>query len=98
MSKGNSIMPTSTRIRPWQATPQQAEYLKTIAPTRSFLHDLPDDVRRRYAGQWVAAQNQAIIASAATMAELMERLPDPDDPSVLVLRLEQGVTIRWRHS
>ena len=93
-----SIMPTSTRIRPWQATPEQAEYLKTIAPTRSFLHDLPDEVRRSHAGQWVAAQDRAIIASAATMAQLLEQLPDPDDPSVLNLRLEPGVSVRWRHS
>jgi hypothetical protein len=91
-------MTNSTRIRPWQATPEQTEYLKTIEPTRSFLHQLPEELRRIHAGQWVAAQDQAIIGSAATMAELMERLPDPDDPSVLVLRLEQGVTIRWRHS
>lgn len=93
-------MPNSTRspIRPWQATREQAEYLKAIEPTRHFLHQLPDEVRRRYAGRWVAAQDQAIIASGATLAELLERLPDPDDPRVLVLRLEQGVTIRWRHS
>jgi hypothetical protein len=90
--------PTRFQVRHWEATPEQAEYLKTIEPTRSFLHQLPDEVRRRYAGRWIAARDEAIIASAATMAELMERIPDPDDPTVLVLRLEQGVSIRCRHS
>ena len=80
----------------WTPTPQQAEFLRSAEATRRFLHDLPDTARQKYAGQWIAARDAEIIAAAPTRAELHKTLGDADDTSILKLRLEKGVTIRWR--
>ena len=85
-----------TRVRPWSPTPEQAEYLQTTEATSRFLQDLPDDVRQQYEGQWIAAKNCQIMESAATRADLCAKLGELQDPSILLLRLEKGVTIRWR--
>jgi hypothetical protein len=92
-------MPARARykVRPWSPTSEQAQYLRDIEATSRFVHNLPDDLRRRYAGQWIAAKGCQIIAAAPTRAELCAKLPDPDDPTVLRIRLEKGVTIRWRN-
>ncbi len=84
------------RVRSWSPTPQQAEFLRAIEATRRFLRDLPATARQQYAGQWIAARDSEIVAAAPTRAELRETLGDSDDPTILKLRLEKGVTIRWR--
>ncbi len=91
-------MATATRVkvRSWSPTPEQVEYIRAIEPTSHFLHNLPDEIRRQYAGQWVAAKDCQIIAAARTRAELCAALGEPRDPAILLLRLEKGVTIRWR--
>ncbi len=83
------------KIRSWSPTPEQAEFLRAVEPTRRFLNDLPAEVLRRYAGQWIAARDGKIVAAAATRAKLGEALGDADDPATLKLRLEAGVRIRW---
>jgi hypothetical protein len=90
------IRASSRKVRLWSPTPQQAEFLRGIEATRRFLHDLPAAIRQQYAGQWIAARDSEIIAAAPTRAELCETLGHADDPSILKLRLEKGVTIRWR--
>ncbi len=59
-----------------------------------WLWDLPDTLRARYAGQWVAAQDCRILASAPTMAELCDRLDDPADSTIIMERFEKGVAVR----
>jgi hypothetical protein len=83
------------KIRPWSPTPEQAEFLRTVEPTRQFLNDLPAEVLKVYAGQWIAARDGRIVAAAATRAKLAEALGDADDPATLKLRLEAGIRIRW---
>jgi hypothetical protein len=87
-----------SKIRPWVPTPEQQAWLHATDATSDFLRNLPDDVRQQYGGLWIAARECRIIASAPTMAELYEKLTDPNDTNVLVLRLERGVSIRWRRS
>jgi hypothetical protein len=77
----------------WSPTPQQAEFLQAVEPTCRFLDDLPAAVRQQYAGQWIAAKDSKIIAAAPTLAELCETLGDSDNPAILKLWLERGVTI-----
>jgi hypothetical protein len=89
------ISPSRRRVRLWSPTPEQAEFLRAVEPTSRFLHNLPPAIRQQYAGQWIAARDSEIIAAAPTLAELCETLGDADDPTVLKLRLEKGVTIRW---
>ena len=83
-------------VRLWSPTPQQAEFLQAVEPTCRFLDNLPATVRQQYAGQWIAAKGSEIVAARPTLAELCETLGDADDPTILKLRLEKGVTIRWR--
>lgn len=91
------ISTSRRRVRRWSPTPEQAEFLRAVEPTSRFLHNLPDEVRQRYAGQWIAARDAQVIAAAPTLAELCEALGESsDDPMVLKLRLERGITIRWR--
>ena len=90
-------MPTPRcKARFWSPTPQQADFLKSVEPTRRFLKNLPDAILQQYAGQWIAARDSNIIAAAPTRAELSDLLGKVDDPTILKLRLETGVSIRWR--
>lgn len=91
-------MSTATRVkvRPWSPTAEQADLLLATEATRSFLRDMPADLRQRYAGQWVAAKDCQIVAAAPTRAELSAQVGQPRDPAIVILRLEKGVSIRWR--
>ncbi len=97
-SQGECVMCSKSRrrIRLWSPTPQQAAFLQAVEATRRFVHDLPAALRQHYAGQWIAAKDSKIIAAAPTRAQLHETLGDLDDPSILKLRLEKGITIRCR--
>jgi len=90
------ISPSHSRVRTWSPTPEQAQFLKSVEPTRRFPHNLPESILRQYAGLWIAAKDAKVIAAAPTRDELHKVLGDRDDPTVLKLRLEKGVTIRWR--
>ena len=90
------IQPRRYKVRPWTPTPEQQEHLRATRTTSEFLHHLPEEIRSRHAGEWIAAQNCRIVATAPTMEELFAKLPDPDDNTVLMIRIERGVTIRWR--
>jgi hypothetical protein len=88
---------SSLPIRSWFPTPEQEAYLRSIDATRRYLQNLPAEVLQEYAGEWIAAKDGEIVSAAPTRAELGKGLANPDDPLVLKLRLEKGLTIRWRH-
>ena len=90
------IQPRRYNVRPWTPTPEQQEFLCATRATNEFLHHLPEEIRSRHAGDWIAAKDCQILATAPTMEELFAQLPDPDDNTVLMIRIERGVTIRWR--
>jgi len=74
-------------VRRWSPTPDQAEYLRVTDATSRFLRNLSDDIRRQYAGQWVAAQGCEVVACAPTRSELCAKLGEPRDPTILMIRL-----------
>ena len=89
--------PRRYQARPWTPTPEQQEYLRATRATSEFLHHLPAEIREQYAGRWIAAKDRQVVATAPTRSELNQVLRDcGDDPLVLVIRLEKGMTIRWR--
>jgi hypothetical protein len=91
------LPPRRYQARPWTPTPEQQEYLRATRATSEFLHHLPAEIREQYAGQWIAAKDRQVVATAPTRSELNQVLRDcGDDPLVLVIRLEKGMTIRWR--
>ena len=87
---------TRVRLRRWSPTREQAELLLATEATRSFPRDIPADLRQRYAGRWIAAQDCQIVADAPSPAELSAKLGEPRDSAVVIVRLEKGVSIRWR--
>lgn len=82
------------KVRPWTATPEQQAALQATDKTMEWLWDLPDQIRAQYAGQWIAARDCRIVASAPTMAELCDKLENPADPTIIMERFESGVSIR----
>ena len=90
------IPPRRYKVRPWTPTPEQQEYLRVTRPTSEFLQHLSEEILCRHAGEWIAAKDCQIVATAPTMEDLFAKLPDPDDNTVLMIRIERGVTIRWR--
>jgi hypothetical protein len=90
------VGPSRAKVRRWSPTPEQAEYLRATEATNRFLQNISDDLRQQYEGQWIAAKNCEIIDSAPTRAELSAKLGGRHDPTILLLRLEKGVTIRCR--
>ena len=90
------LSPSRNNLRAWTPSTGDAAFLASVDGTSKFLDNLPDAIRRQYGGQWIAAKDSAIIASAPTRAELIDQLGERDDETVLKLKLEKGVTIRWR--
>ncbi len=82
------------KVRPWTPTPEQESVLRATDATIHWLWDLPDDIRLQYSGQWIAAKDCQILASARTMSELCDKLDDPADPTIVMERFEKGVSIR----
>lgn len=82
------------KVRPWTPTPEQESALRATDATMQWLWDLPDEVRVRYSGQWIAAKDCRILASAPTMSELCDKLDNPADPAIIMERFDKGVTIR----
>jgi hypothetical protein len=78
------------QVRHWTPTAEQTEFLRAIEPTSRFLDDLLDDVRTKYAGQWIAARDAKIIAAAPTRRELAKAPGPLNDSYTLKLRLEEG--------
>lgn len=81
-------------VRPWEPTPEQESVLRATDATMEWLWDLPHQIRVRYAGQWVAAKDCQIVASASTMVEPCDKLDDPANPALISERLEKRVSIR----
>ena len=84
---------TNPRVRKWTPTPEQAEFFRAIEPT-SRLNNLPADIMKKYAGQWVAARDCKVIAAAPALADLDKALGNLDDSYTLKLKLERGINIR----
>ena len=82
------------RVRPWTPSPEQESVLRATDATIQRLWDLPDDRRLQYSGQWIAAKDCQILASARTMSERCDKLDDPADPTIVMERFEEGVTLR----
>jgi len=82
------------KVRPWTPTPEQESALRATGATMQWLWDLPGDIRLQYSGQWIAARDCRILASARAMTELCDKLDNPGDPTIVMERLDKGVTIR----
>lgn len=82
------------KVRPWTPTPEPESVLRATDATMQWLWDLPDEIHLRYSGKWIAAKDCPILASAHTMTELCDNLDNPADPTIIMQRFDEGVTIR----
>lgn len=81
-------------VRKWSPTPRQAEILRINKPTIDWLWKLTAVEMAPYAGQWIAARECRIIASAATRAEIESQIADLDRATVIVHKIENRWMIR----
>jgi hypothetical protein len=90
------LKPAKYEAHPWLPTPKEAAYLAAMESTLQFVDNLPSEVIVQYGGQWIAVKDAAIIAAAPTRAELSALLGDRDEDTVLKVKIEKGINIRWR--
>ena len=57
---------SATKVKPWDLTPAEEQALHASDETVRWLCNLPAEVLRQYAGQWVAARDSRILASGET--------------------------------
>ena len=83
-----------TVVKKWNPTPRQVEVHRINKPTLDWLFNLTAAEMRPFAGQWVAAQDCRIIASAATEDELAPLIAHLDRATVIVHKIENRWMIR----
>jgi len=84
------------RVRPWELPPDQERVFSRSDETLDWLCSLSPDEIRPYLGQWIAARNCRVIASAASFAALLEHLADVDLQTVIVHRFEKPGRVVYR--
>lgn len=77
-------------VRKWAPTPRQEETHKTGV----WLCRLPAETLAPYAGQWLAAYDCEIVASAPTRGELAAKIAHLDRSMVIVHRVENRRMVR----
>lgn len=77
-----------------EASPEQVERMDRSQATVDWLWQLPPEKLADYRGQWIAAMDCQIVASAMTRAALKPLIAHLDRRLVVVQRIEQGWHVR----
>lgn len=89
------MLPTyKPTVKKWTPTPRQAEVHRINRPTLDWLWNLSAAEMRPSAGQWVAARECQIVASASTEEELAPKIAHLDRATVIVHKIENRWMIR----
>lgn len=83
-----------TVVKKWKPTPRQVEVHRINKPTLDWIFKLTAAEMQPYAGQWVAAQNCRIIASAPTEESLAPHIAHLDRATVIVHKIENRWMVR----
>ena len=83
-------------IKPWRPTPEEHQAIFATNATDAWLSNLPADILRTYQGQWVAARDCQIIASAWSRADVRKKLEGTDTGAVVITRLEKPGRVIYR--
>ena len=83
-----------SRIAEPAQSPEQAERMDRSQATVDWLWQLSPDELANYRGQWIAAVDCQIVASAPSRAELKPLIAHLDRRLVVVQRIEQGWHVR----
>ena len=87
---------STTTVKAWNLTPAEEQALHASDATVSWLCNLPVEVLRQYAGQWVAAKDSRIIASGETYEVLLAALSDTPLQDVVIHRIERPALVIYR--
>lgn len=82
------------RFTEWQPTPEQTERMDRSQATVDWLWELPPEQLAPYRGQWLAAFDCQIVASAPTRLALKPLIAHLDRRLVVVQRIESGWHVR----
>jgi hypothetical protein len=78
---------TKPNVQPWQPTPEQEAKMRATDATAEWLCYRACEELRPYMGQWIAAQDCRVIASAITLDEVLKQLGDVDLGTVILDRI-----------
>jgi hypothetical protein len=84
----STALPTY-RVRHWEVPPEEEPAFSRADATFHWLCSLSRDDIRPYLGQWIAARDCQVIASAASLDVLLRQLRDVDLQTVIVHRFEK---------
>ena len=82
------------KVRKFVPTPAQAAERTAARRTSDWLWQLPPEQLGQYAGQWIAAFDCQIVASAETREELAHKVAHLDRSLVIEQRIENRRMIR----
>lgn len=83
-------------IRAWNPSADEQRAFQSTDPTFQWLCNMPVGLVRQYAGKWIAAKDDRIVAAADSMDALLEQLGDADLQTVIVDRIERPVWMVYR--
>jgi hypothetical protein len=84
------------RVQPWEISPEEEPCLSEADATFHWLCSLSRDDIRPYLGQWIAARDCQVIASAVSFDALLRKLIDIDLRTVIVHRFEKPGRVVYR--
>jgi len=84
------------RVRPWDVSPEEEPALSHADATFHWLCSLSRDDIRPYLGQWIAARDCRVIASAGSLDALLRQLSDVDLQTAIVHRFEKPGRVVYR--
>jgi hypothetical protein len=84
------------RVRPWEVSPEEEPALSQADATFDWLCSLSRDDIRPYLGQWIAARDCQVIASAGSFDALLRKLSNVDLLTVIVHRFEKPGRVVYR--
>ncbi len=90
----NSLMPHGPKVRKWTPTPEMAEMLRVNKTTKEWLSRATAEELAPYAGQWIAARGNRVLASAVTREEIESLISAEDRSTVIVHKIENRWMIR----
>ena len=83
-------------VQPWDITPEQEQAFRATDATFDWLCKQPAEFFRQFAGQWIAARDCRVIASADTMDALLAHLEGADLRTLIIHRVEKPGVVIYR--
>jgi hypothetical protein len=87
---------STAKVKAWDLTPAEEQALHASDETVRWLCNLPVEVLREYAGQWVAARDCRIIATGETYEVLLAALSGTPLQTVVIHRIERPALVIYR--